>query len=1006
MLPRLLQFLLLLTLFVAPAFVPAQTPLRGRIVDAGTANELVGASVTVKGTVRGTITDSRGVFAMKVSQRPPFVVLVSAIGYRTKEYIIKPGQTVLNVAMEEEQKLGQELISSASRMEESVLRSPVSVEKVNLQAIQASPTPTVYESLGYLKGVSLNRQSVLFQAVGVRGFASSGNVRLVQLSDGMDNQSPGLNFSVGNLVGPSELDLESMELLPGAASALYGPNAVNGLLLMTSKSPFRYQGLSAQVKTGVMRASNRTVEETPLYEGSIRYAKAFGNKVALKVSATYLKATDWQATDYRNQSLSNGKTPDTGSLADLDYDGVNIYGDASVNVYSALRGNGIPGNGTNGTSAALGLLASTQIPQLGNRTLPQLTGLMANQLFDIVVPQKVVARPGYRENELVDYSVDNLKLSAALHYRLNSRIEAILQANYGTGSTFYTAQERYAVKNMHLGQYKAELRGPTFFVRGYYSHEDAGDSFALSTLGQGINEAGTSSATWFNNMLSTYAQTAFTGYASSYVGALSTGATPADALLRANTFARSQQNAWLEQARALADQNRLQPGTPAFQQAYNEVINRTLPGDFSGVEPKVGARFIIRTASAQGEFMYDFRRLIKPKKLELLMGGNFRQYNLNSAGTLFALDDAGREFRVHEYGGYVQAGRNFANVLKLTGSLRYDKNQNFEGQFSPRLAAVLSLGKDRQHNIRASLQQGFRIPTLQAQYSDVLTPTFRYIGGLPFLKDRYNFAQNPVYTLESVTAFEKDLMAGRPITEARRQLQPFPTTFKWNPEVAQTIEVGYKALLGQRLLIDAYYFYNRLLNFEGTQVGFQDASVNGGGFPLSLVSDATRKQYTFPVNLPNDIALKNHGWAVSAELPLPGNFLIGGNVAFNALLNGNEIPQGFVSFYNTPCYQYNLSVANRNLFNSGFSFNVVYHYQDGTVWAGAFAPTQTTAAQQTLVPGFQTLDAQLSKKILPIRSIIKVGGTNLLNQLYTQAWGNPSIGATYYVSLTFDELLN
>ena len=97
----------------------------------------------------------------------------------------------------------------------------------------------------------------------MRGFNSNGNVRVVQLIDGMDNQAPGLNFSVGNIVGISELDLQSVDLLPGAASALYGPNAINGIILMDSKSPFLFQGLSAQVKTGAMHASNRSEATTP-----------------------------------------------------------------------------------------------------------------------------------------------------------------------------------------------------------------------------------------------------------------------------------------------------------------------------------------------------------------------------------------------------------------------------------------------------------------------------------------------------------------------------------------------------------------------------------------------------------------------------------------------------------------------------------------------------------------------------------------------------------------------
>ena len=67
----------------------------------------------------------------------------------------------------------------------------------------------------------------------------------------MDNAAPGLNFAAGNLVGINEIDIQSVELLPGAASALYGANAIKGILLMNSKSPFDFPGFSAYIKSGV-----------------------------------------------------------------------------------------------------------------------------------------------------------------------------------------------------------------------------------------------------------------------------------------------------------------------------------------------------------------------------------------------------------------------------------------------------------------------------------------------------------------------------------------------------------------------------------------------------------------------------------------------------------------------------------------------------------------------------------------------------------------------------------
>ena len=179
----------------------------------------------------------------------------------------------------------------------------------------------------------MSTQSLTFKSVSTRGFGANGNTRVVQLIDGMDNQAPGLNFPVGNVVGMSELDVESVVLLPGAASALYGPNAINGIILMNSKSPFQYQGLSASAKTGIMRADNRTKTNTPFYDFAIRYAKAFNNKIAFKLNASYLTAKDWQATDYRDQSLKNGTSLDNNNnnvLKNPVYDGVNRVGDADV----------------------------------------------------------------------------------------------------------------------------------------------------------------------------------------------------------------------------------------------------------------------------------------------------------------------------------------------------------------------------------------------------------------------------------------------------------------------------------------------------------------------------------------------------------------------------------------------------------------------------------------------------------------------------------------------------
>lgn len=992
----------LFSFFVGQAL--AQTQIAGKVMDDVRKEALAGISIVVKGKVTGTITDQKGNFSLLTSAPTPFTIAVSGVGLQTQEYVINGNRTDLSISMKEQVMLGQEVVVSASRVEESVMKSPVSVERLDVRSFQSTPSASFYDALQNIKGVDMSTQSLTFKSVNVRGFGANGNTRVVQLLDGMDNQAPGLNFSVGNIAGVSELDLQSVELLPGAASALYGPNAINGMLLMTSKSPFEYQGLSAYVKAGVMSASNRTTATTPYYDAAFRYAKAFNNKFAFKVGISYLSAKDWQATDYRDQSFSNGYNLQTGTAANNPgYDGVNVYGDASANLYSNLYGNGTPGNGTNGTSQVLGLIATTPIPQAGNKTLPQLTGLTPQQIFNNIIPNVNIARTGYNESDLVKYNANNLKLNGALHYRLNDNLEAIFQANWGTGTTVYTGADRYYIKGFQLGQYKLELKGSNFFVRAYTTQERSGDAYATSILGQGINEAWSpSAAKWFPTFFGNYAQSAFTGYAGAYLTALGAGQTPTAALAAAQTYINSQESSLLSQARATADQGRLLPGSAGFQQAFDAVTGKPIPGDATGV----GAKFLDKTNLYHAEAMYNFNKLIDPKTVELIMGGNLRRYSLNSGGTLFALDENGKEYHIDEYGAYAQASKTIADVLKLTGSVRYDKNQNFKGQFSPRFSAVVTV--DKVHNFRASFQQGFRIPTTQDQYIDLNTPSYHLIGGLPLFKQRYNFSGSPVYTLQSVQAFGAAVQTGgaAALPQALALLQPV-TSSSYDPERVQTYEVGYKGLLGNKLFIDAYYYYNQFLNFLGSAIVVQGKTPVTLADPtstLQLLSSSTRTVYSYPVNSTTQV--KNAGWAVGLDYRLPGNYMIGANVSSNYLIDQDKLPAGFVTQFNTPKYRYNLSFGSRNVAGSGFGFNVVYRAQDAFVWESSFANSQATALQQTIVPAYSTLDAQISKKMSGIKSILKIGGTNLTGKLYTQSWGNPSVGSMYYVSLTFDQLMN
>ena len=203
------------------AFAMAQTSVTGNVTDANSGAALIGVNVYVENTVLGTVTDANGDFSLSVNQDPPFNVVISMVGMDKQIFPIASGGSDIQVKLNESSIFANEVVISASRMEERILESPVSIEKMDALEIRNTSSPSFYDGIANLKGVQQNSSSLTFKSYNTRGFATMANVRFVQLLDGMDVSPPGLNFPVGNIAGVSELDVRSVELIPGAASAHY-----------------------------------------------------------------------------------------------------------------------------------------------------------------------------------------------------------------------------------------------------------------------------------------------------------------------------------------------------------------------------------------------------------------------------------------------------------------------------------------------------------------------------------------------------------------------------------------------------------------------------------------------------------------------------------------------------------------------------------------------------------------------------------------------------------------
>lgn len=957
------------------------TRISGTVVDQDTKIPLIGVNVVVKGKVLGTTTNFDGNFDFSVSLPTPITLQFSMVGYKTQEYTIDANNssTGIKISMKEEMLMGQEVVVSASRVEESILQSPVSIEKMDVLAIQQTPADNYYKSIGYLKGVDVTQSSINFQIVNARGFNSTGNTRFVQLTDGMDTQAPALNFPIGNLNGPSELDVESVEMIPGAASALYGPNAFNGILLVNSKSPFEYQGLSAFAKVGMNHFGADTEAGAPstpqpMYEASIRYAKSFFNdRFAFKVNGSYMQALDWYATNYSTDR-------EAGRQGNLSFnpgsDFPNTMGDeASVNaaflgtaIQSAFQADGTPND--NPTFASLRTLYSGIMFQ---GSAPK-----DNQNFTdylAFAPNQVVSRTPWEEHQLIDYDARNYKLNTSAHYRITDNIEGIYQWNYGSGTSIYTGAQRYSLSNFSIQQHKLELKSPDWFVRAYGTFENSGDSYITEFLGNQVNEAFSANNTWFAT------------YTANYLKQISRDYTPAELANLQSTdpqsFINLQEQAF-NAAREAADRSRYEPGSDAFEEAKERALK-------AGTIPD-GPSFADMTKMYHAEAQYDLSSKIDFASIQI--GGSFRLFDLNSNGTIFP-DTVGNDISIAEYGAYIQISKKVLDdKLKLTGSGRVDKNENFNAVFSPRFSGVYEVAKN--NNIRASFQTGFRNPTTQGQHINLNIISSRLLGGLPQYAETYGIGTDPnIYTLESVNAMINNLYSTGNFDESFLDNENTLNYESVKPEQVQSFEIGYKSLINKKIMIDAVYYYNQYNNFI-TQQRVRKAQTNPDGSPNlgSLLQGNADNTFQIYTNASQQIT--SQGAAIGIDYAIGNGYTVGSNYNWNVLNTENAEGQSFVFGFNTPEHKFNLKFGNRKLTDK-IGFNIAYRWQSEFYWESSFG--------DGIIPAFGTLDAQVSYK-LPYKTLLKVGGSNLTNDYYIQSFGAPNVGAIYYVSLTFDQLMN
>ncbi len=400
-------YLLFLSLFFC-GLTFAQNSISGSVSDRN-GQPIPGVNVKVIGQDASTATDFDGKFILKSVLSLPVKIEISSLGFTTQILTVRSYNEKISVKLLDEETKLNEIVVSASRTPERVLESPVTIERMGIAEIKKTASPSFYDGLENLKEVQMNTSSMSFKSINTRGFASVANTRFMQLVDGMDNSSPLLNFVLGNLIGVSEIDVQSVELLPGASSALYGANAFNGILFMNSKSPFSSPGITGYAKFG--QTTQKAAGTNDYVDYGVRMAAVFSPKLAGKANFTYMRGTEWYATNYDDKTRAGIDRSNYG------YDGINVYGDEVATVIPA--------------------------PTL---------------------PAERISRTGYNEVDLTDNKVSNTKIDFSLHYRPfgDEKLEVIWQSKFGFGNTVYQGANRYYLNNFFMQQHKLEFKGKNF----------------------------------------------------------------------------------------------------------------------------------------------------------------------------------------------------------------------------------------------------------------------------------------------------------------------------------------------------------------------------------------------------------------------------------------------------------------------------------------------------------------------------------------------------------------
>lgn len=811
-----------------------------------------------------------------------------------------------------------EIVVSASRISESLMRSPVSIEQLKTRAAQLLGTPDFFDALQYTKGVQVLTPSLGFKVLNTRGFANTTNVRFAQLVDGMDNQAPHIGAPIANAMGVTDLDIEKVEIIPGTASALYGMNAINGLANFITKNPFNSAGIAFRQTLGFNHLANPEGEQPRLFsESQFRIAHAFSPKWAFKINAALIKGYDWVAD---NQT----------DLA------------APLNAASELTGQDNP--------------ALDPVNAYGNESSNRRTLTLNGKNYS-------VARTGYRERDVVDYRLQNLKGDFGLYFRPKPGLELNYTYRGALIDHVYQRSNRFKLADYVLQQHVIKIQSEKWQFKSLLTTENTGKSYNLRSAAENADKAFKSDERWFSD------------YASAYANAIS-NATAAEAH---------------RLARLAADEGRFLPNTDAFAEKIAELstINNW----------DIGAALRVKARLAHTEGVVYWDRFFNKGGLNgftFQSGFDYRAYIIIPDGNYFINPvEPDKNLVYTKFGGFLQATQSlWQDKLRINFTLRADKADYFDWKFNPRLSVVYS--PTNTLHWRLAYQSGYRFPSIFEGFSNINSGGVKRVGGLRVMSN--GIFENS-WLRASIDAFQaavnksvntEGLSQAAAIERHKNLLQRNPYTYL-RPEYIRSFEIGVKSLrVKNKLFLDADLYYNTYSDFMAQVEAYIPKTNNADSIPVSLITRRLHDRYRLWTN--SQTTVYNYGASLGIRYSIAPPYSIAANATFTKL-DRKENNDGLEDGFNTPAWMLNGTLTGEKFWRD-LSGSVSVRWQKEFTYQSFLV--------NGVVPAFWALDAQLSYEWSSPGFRLKLGATNLLNDYYYTMLGGAHVGGFYYATVTYE----